>query len=909
MVIHQAYYGEKDRGHNLICTSFEQDNIARNIQLKTDLPPHAANIDWKPFFSGFPSEKYYVFLKTFPDKDAGRGSFVFTHAIFIEQEDLKELNNLNSVFQLFHDSISKENKFSPMVLDSFSKEEDSISENTGVAAILTEIIEGNKAIWLGEKGFTEMVKALWQYMSLEERMSFRFRITFNPKDYENSDLNLAYTPVALADKWSGYKLINYQSSYTGNSAAVDYIIDGDKQNIIANLSDKLQVQPDGLSKLKDWERFASIYFNDSRTIESTAILVREIRKLSPNPDQSRDIKSSILKELKTGLKKSGVKGLLLMRNIKTTPFEKGTFDLDSTFTKVIKEYFNSKASHDNFSKLLQSVKREGVEEWWSQQVQSSLSKVLIEISKQAAQKVWKHINENTGLCSLFDECIPKTDHAEMYMQQAVPDNLTEECLEQGLAFAKTRSWHSLYGKLLASKYGLKEGIDHLLNDNSGSEAEIQIKSFAKAKSEKEFIKYGINSTHLEVQNVVLDLLIESPELKNLLEIEKEEGFSLWEKTVEKGVEIFDGFKKPMEKRDRLLDILLQKGNLSDTFLNSLKNSDYTDFSLYSKRAELWGKIPIADKQFYLTQTAKEWVYHFLSGKIENKELEPELKMAITTQGYAKEIFKSRDYEISHVLDLIIFLDISSSYGIKNLMKYRVGEFSKDNCATLGELVKEKKWYDLYKCAKDELCVQNFNFEELVDVCSETFANHKKSFFSSFFGGTKNKKTMKKIFISYSRKDVDYKDELLIHLKSLEKYALIEPWDCSKIRAGEWDEQIQKELEEADIILFMVSANFMKSDYIIDNEVQKGIELAKEDSSKKIMCVLVKECIWNQWPILDENFRNDGSSDLSRFQFLPYHKDNGEETILALEDWGTGGNKSVNHAYKQIVEKLILELKN
>ncbi|MEM9298929.1 MAG: TIR domain-containing protein [Bacteroidota bacterium] len=169
-------------------------------------------------------------------------------------------------------------------------------------------------------------------------------------------------------------------------------------------------------------------------------------------------------------------------------------------------------------------------------------------------------------------------------------------------------------------------------------------------------------------------------------------------------------------------------------------------------------------------------------------------------------------------------------------------------------------------------------------------------------------TTKKIFISYSRKDVDFKDRLLTHLKPLEKFSLIKAWDCSKIRAGEWNEQIQKELERSDIMIFMVSANFMASEYIMDNEVQKGIELAKQDSSKKIMCVLVKECIWNQWPILDESFKGDGSSDLSRFQFLPYHKANGEESILALEEWGKGELKSVESAYTQIVEKLMIELK-
>jgi hypothetical protein len=42
-----------------------------------------------------------------------------------------------------------------------------------------------------------------------------------------------------------------------------------------------------------------------------------------------------------------------------------------------------------------------------------------------------------------------------------------------------------------------------------------------------------------------------------------------------------------------------------------------------------------------------------------------------------------------------------------------------------------------------------------------------------------------------------------------------------INIGKWHDQIQKELEEIDFIIFMLSANFFSSNYFLENEVKRG----------------------------------------------------------------------------------------
>ncbi|MBD2361947.1 GUN4 domain-containing protein [Anabaena minutissima FACHB-250] len=82
----------------------------------------------------------------------------------------------------------------------------------------------------------------------------------------------------------------------------------------------------------------------------------------------------------------------------------------------------------------------------------------------------------------------------------------------------------------------------------------------------------------------------------------------------------------------------------------------------------------------------------------------------------------------------------------------------------------------------------------------------------------------KLFFSYSHKDESLRDELAKHLTILEYQRVISSWHDRKILPGEeWDSQINDNLKTADIILLLVSSDFLFSKYCWDVEVKKAIE--------------------------------------------------------------------------------------
>lgn len=105
----------------------------------------------------------------------------------------------------------------------------------------------------------------------------------------------------------------------------------------------------------------------------------------------------------------------------------------------------------------------------------------------------------------------------------------------------------------------------------------------------------------------------------------------------------------------------------------------------------------------------------------------------------------------------------------------------------------------------------------------------------------------KLFCSYSHRDEHLRDELAKHLKLLERQGLIESWHDRRIGAGEvWKEEIDRNLSEADIILLLISADFLASDYCFDIEMKAALE--RHSAAKAVVIpIILRPVDWHATP--------------------------------------------------------------
>ncbi|MBP5974572.1 toll/interleukin-1 receptor domain-containing protein [Brasilonema sp. CT11] len=105
----------------------------------------------------------------------------------------------------------------------------------------------------------------------------------------------------------------------------------------------------------------------------------------------------------------------------------------------------------------------------------------------------------------------------------------------------------------------------------------------------------------------------------------------------------------------------------------------------------------------------------------------------------------------------------------------------------------------------------------------------------------------KVFFSYSHKDEVLRDELATHLSIMKRQQVIEAWHDREISAGgEWANAIDDNLNAADIILLLVSANFLDSDYCYDIEMQRAME-RHEAREARVIPIILKPVDWRNAP--------------------------------------------------------------
>ena len=101
--------------------------------------------------------------------------------------------------------------------------------------------------------------------------------------------------------------------------------------------------------------------------------------------------------------------------------------------------------------------------------------------------------------------------------------------------------------------------------------------------------------------------------------------------------------------------------------------------------------------------------------------------------------------------------------------------------------------------------------------------------------------------SYAHKDQSLRDELAAHLSPLEREGLISSWHDRCIVPGkELDREIDARLDRAQIILLLLSADFIVSEYCYSREMKKATEL-HEAGDTRVIPVIVRPVDWSGKP--------------------------------------------------------------
>jgi hypothetical protein len=104
-----------------------------------------------------------------------------------------------------------------------------------------------------------------------------------------------------------------------------------------------------------------------------------------------------------------------------------------------------------------------------------------------------------------------------------------------------------------------------------------------------------------------------------------------------------------------------------------------------------------------------------------------------------------------------------------------------------------------------------------------------------------------VFFSYSHKDEDLRDRLETHLAMLKNQRLIDAWHDRRIKAGDdFDHSISSYLNDANVILLLVSPDFLASPYCYEIEMTRAMERHNAGEAR-VIPVILRHCDWHTAP--------------------------------------------------------------
>lgn len=102
-----------------------------------------------------------------------------------------------------------------------------------------------------------------------------------------------------------------------------------------------------------------------------------------------------------------------------------------------------------------------------------------------------------------------------------------------------------------------------------------------------------------------------------------------------------------------------------------------------------------------------------------------------------------------------------------------------------------------------------------------------------------------LFLSYAHEDEELLRQLVVHLSGLKNEELIKTWYDRQIMAGtEWAKELDSHLEQASVILLLVSPDFLASEYCYEIEMKRALQRHAAGEAR-VIPIILRPCDWSR----------------------------------------------------------------
>jgi hypothetical protein len=121
-----------------------------------------------------------------------------------------------------------------------------------------------------------------------------------------------------------------------------------------------------------------------------------------------------------------------------------------------------------------------------------------------------------------------------------------------------------------------------------------------------------------------------------------------------------------------------------------------------------------------------------------------------------------------------------------------------------------------------------------------------------------------VFVAYSHVDKRLKEQLVKHLCVLEREGLVRVWhDGCVVPGRDWNEEIRLNLNRAEVILLLISADFVASEYCYAVEMKTALNRHQKGDAA-VVPIILRDSDWSRLPIAELQALPDGAKPVTKW---------------------------------------------
>jgi len=701
VVVHQAIYGEQNRGHALLVKSSPGTDLFDDLIGLTDLPGNlATGTQWRPYLSCFPFGEYYVVSRTFPDLDSPRAGMVLTHALAVKTEDIAKLDDIGSIIDLLLKNPERKPQVDPVQLEisdvsSRSVKVQASSQFRNLVHALIYRNESQPAVWVGYDGFDDAVKQLWNLLWAKARVKFSCRVSFGPQDVEGQHLTLVVTPSDLQYRWGGYRLIRNTDEPTDDTDATAYFLDSLVPSALGKFIDELGVSLSSIRDLQLVERTHRLWqsLSSSKNADEVRMLTRFLGELSPSKDIGVTQKREALSKLAELTAIGNSQDIKALRNFDYAPFIDGKVIVQSSFQQWLRNRIkfrpsgNSKEEADLIEMALDSVDSE-----WNQMMQAAVRNVLGKWEREAAIRIWEWWDGSANLVESLASLIPA--NAESDLLDTAPSNTSESLARAVLPIAARNSWLALHAAMSASYGSTHEAVERQLAIDESTTFSRTASAFLRLPL-RELIDEALVRKDIRLWKLTGNACAKESDLLAGIDINELEWREIWLAAIQTSGNTWIGINDPSSVVYTLMDVMLRGEPVSEDLLARVGATSNADLTDYASRSAVWRHLPLAVKGDFLDSTAEGWLDRFELNAEFNPNVESELVECVLQQArLERRLYPLQPKSITFAVNVFKrFSSLNESHfrrWLGRIATERVG-IDVGNSVLIGRVIVSRRW--------------------------------------------------------------------------------------------------------------------------------------------------------------------------------------------------------------------------